>query len=295
MNTVTLSQVNPAAPAWTTETTLQLVRATNVILKEANVRLKETDNGPIQIKAVQRHYSNDLVLHVETPAHAKALKDTASSWLPSLSQSLAIKPDLHAVLVHGVPTTFDPAIEEHLEDLRVSNGEMLSSMTSVRWVNPKAIEDGEKHFSSLIILLTNADHASQCVKEQVWYRFKKRRTEAGRRPPVRCYNCLKTGHTASACPATPLCPHCGDDHLAHTCKFKNNTVKKCTSCARAKKELSPHLTMKNIFEGFETDLAHSPFSPLCAVRVARGISRLTPSSEHSRFVAAEDDTMTSDV
>lgn len=99
------------------------------------------------MKAIQRHYSNDLVVHAEMQAHARSLKEAAPSWLPQLSPGFTIKLEIHAVLVHGVPTSFEPAIEDHVKEHKVSNGEMLSSMSSVRWVNPKSIEEGDKHFS----------------------------------------------------------------------------------------------------------------------------------------------------
>lgn len=47
LNTVTLSQLNPATPALATKTTLHLVKVVNLVLKEANVRLKDTDKSSI--------------------------------------------------------------------------------------------------------------------------------------------------------------------------------------------------------------------------------------------------------
>lgn len=269
----------------------KLVMALNEMIRQCNVKLQPTDHHTIQVKTVQRRPSNQLVLHLENQASAKALAERQADWLPKLSTNLELKPERHAVLVHGIPTTFDPKIEDHLEDLVASNREMLSSITSVRWLNQKAVEEDKKRYSSLLITMTSADHAALCVKNQVWYRYKKHRTELGRRAPIRCFNCMKTGHAASACPSPPLCPYCGEAHHAHTCKAKGLSPPKCTSCARAKKNHSPHLTIPQIFEAHATDLGHSPFDPRCAVRVAQTLSSPPTDLDPSRS-SDEDAAMT---
>lgn len=154
-------------------------------------------------------------------------------------------------------------------------------------MNVKAVEEEKKRYSSLIIFLADREAAQRCVKDQVWYRFNKKRTELGRRPPSRCFNCLKSGHTAAACPQPTLCPYCGDNHHAHSCVKKGLTPPKCTSCAREKKKLDPHVNLKGIFAANPSDLLHSPFDPSCAVRQAQ-----TPANEslHSVTIVTRSDT-----
>lgn len=281
LNTITLVPVDNATPACISTPVPKLVIALNAIIKEGGIKLQPADPHTIQVKTIQRRPSNQLVLHLEKQAYAKALAERQADWLPKLSTSLELKPERHAVLMHGIPTTFDPKIEDHLEDLIASNGDMLSSVTNIRWLNQKAVEEDKKNYSSLLITMNNADHAALCVKNQVWYRYKKHRTELGRRAPIRCFNCLKTGHAASACPSPPLCPYCGEAHHAHTCKAKGLSPPKCTSCARAKQRQSSHLTIPQIFETHITDLAHSPFDPKCAVRIAQTLHRPQPDQELS--------------
>lgn len=139
--------------------------------------------------------------------------------------------------------------------------------------------------------MSSADHAALCVKEQVWYRYKKHCTELGRRAPMRCFNCLKPGHAASGFPAPPLCPYCREEHHTHTCKHKGLRPPKCTTCARKKREQSPHLTVKHIFESHPYDLAHSPFDPKCAVRITASLETLPPSMVPI-IIASEDSTIT---
>lgn len=103
-NTITLLQVEKTDPECTNLSTRSIVRSTSLLLRERNIRLKDSDAGAIQVKAAQWLPLNNLVIHLETPAHAKTLKDRASEWLAGISGRLTIKPDVHAILVHGIPT-----------------------------------------------------------------------------------------------------------------------------------------------------------------------------------------------
>lgn len=266
--TITLTQIDPAHPVFTDQATPRLLVALNSHLAKSKVKLSETSKTCIEVKSIQRHMSNDMVLYLESPATADSLRKQVNTWLPAFSNQLAIKPDTHAVLVHGIPTTFNPQNPDHLEDLIASNGDRLANITAVRWMNPKVVEEEQKRYSSIIILLNDREAAQRCAKDQIWYRFNKKRTELGKRPPTRCFNCLKSGHPAAACPNPPLCPYCGDGHHAHTCSLKGKTPPKCTSCAREKMKRDTHVNIKGIFAANPTDMMHSPFDPKCAVRQA---------------------------
>lgn len=61
-----------------------------------------------------------------------------------------MKEETYAILVHGIPTTFNPKNPEHLEDLIASNGDRLSSFSAIRWMNIKSVEEDNKRYSSLI-------------------------------------------------------------------------------------------------------------------------------------------------
>lgn len=209
--------------------------------------------------------SNDITLYLESQGRADPRRKQVSVWLPTFSGQLTIKPDTHAVLVHSIPTTFNPENPEHLEDLIASNGDCLSSITAIRWMNPKVIEEEQERYSSIIILLSDSEAALRCIKDQVWYRFNKKRTKLGKRPPTLCYNCLKGGHAAASCPTPPLRLYCGDSHHAHTGRNKRKTPPKCTLRAMKNMKHDVQVKIKGIFAANPIDMLHSPFDPKCAV------------------------------
>lgn len=284
--TITLSQANPDQPVLTDQPTPRLLVALNSLLATNQIKVQETSKAPVEVKSIQRHTFNNLILHLESPSHADALRKSANKWLPAFSGSLTLKPETHAILIHGIPTTFNPQNPKHLEDLIASNGDRLSSLKSIRWMNAKAIEEEKKNYSSIILFLTDREAAQRCVRDQIWYRFNKKRTELGKKRPSRCFNCLKAGHTAAACKDKPLCPYCGDEHHSHTCPKKGATPPKCTSCAREKRKADPLVNLKGVFASNHIDLLHSPFDPKCSVRQAQ-----TPYNEssHSIRIAARDE------
>lgn len=268
----------------------RLLIALNSHLGEKNVKINESSKSPIEVKSIQRHTFNDLILHLESPKHADALRSKAKEWLPTFSEKLEMKPETHTILVHGIPTTFNPKNPEHLGDLIASNGDHLANLSGISWMNIRAVEEENKKYSSIIILLPDREAAQRCVKDQIWYRFNKKRTELGRRPPPRCFNCLQSGHTAAACSQPALCPYCGDAHHAHhahTCGNRGLTPPKFTSCAREKERIDPHANLKGIFASNPTDLLHSPFDPSCAIRQARPAPE---ESTHSIRIAVRNET-----
>lgn len=200
-----------------------------------------------------------------TAAEAEALKAKAQDWLPVFSKEMAIKPDFFPIVVHGISTSFNPANPEHLEGLAAANHPILQEVALVKWLNQQAIEEG-KAFSSILITLKDKEAADKAVKESIWHGFRLRRTEHARRPPPRCMNCCKLGHTATRCPEDPLCPYCGLKRHTHSCPNKGLAALKCTACARRKTAEDPTVNLKLLFKKDPADLCHSPLDPACPAR-----------------------------
>lgn len=121
--TITLSQVDRERPALTEQSTPRLLIALNSHLAAKQIKVNENSKTTIKVKSIQKHTFNDFILHLESPSHADALRKQSSKWLASFSDKLTMKEETHAILVHGIPTTFNPKNPDHLEDLIASNGD----------------------------------------------------------------------------------------------------------------------------------------------------------------------------
>ncbi|KAG0152494.1 hypothetical protein CROQUDRAFT_35281, partial [Cronartium quercuum f. sp. fusiforme G11] len=147
--------------------------------------------------------------------------------------------------IHTIPTSFNPAIEDHREDLLVANTGLAKDTASIHWLNPEVLQVLSKRHSTIVITLQNQTQTGRWTRESVWFDGRKRRTEEATEAEKRCYNCCDTGHTTYSCPKPALCPYCGDTHKAHLCPKKGATTSKCTSCARRKLECNKSIEHKS--------------------------------------------------
>lgn len=271
---ITLSQTTKGGMVMSNHTTTAVATHINSLLAVKKITISGDSTEPIRVLAVHRYPSNDLGIYTGTAAEAEILKAHAQEWLPVFSKDLTIRPDFFPIVVHGISKSFNPQNPDHLSDLAAANYPLLQDIASVKWLNQKAVEEG-KAFSSILLTLKDKALAEAAVKGSIWHGFRLRRTEHARRPPPRCMNCCKLGHTATRCPVNPLCPYCALKHHTHSCPKKGLVAMKCTACARQKVVSNPATNLKIIFEGNPSELCHSPLDPACPAR-ATPTTQVTP-------------------
>lgn len=137
-----------------------LIIAINNILTSLNIKESPADVKPIQVRLVHRHPSNDLVLYTTTSNQAEKLRNLGDKWLPMFSKKLTLRLQIFTVVVHGIPTSFNPTCPDHLEMLKAMNPDTLSTPPLfVKWISPQAVQRGVSH-SSIRIGPTSADQAT---------------------------------------------------------------------------------------------------------------------------------------
>ncbi|KAG0141188.1 hypothetical protein CROQUDRAFT_99108 [Cronartium quercuum f. sp. fusiforme G11] len=230
-NTILLNQIDARKPDLAEKPLAEIIRDLNLQLRMRKIKLKEEDAHTISVKAVQRLPSNDLVIHLISEAHADRLRAQEDEWLPFLSSKLKIKVEEIAILVHGIPRSFNANIKDHLDELLESNPGLKDDYVSIRWLKPEALDDPNKCHLTLHITLHERDLVQKWTREKVWFRDGLKLSMVGGAPPLRCYNCCEKGHTAHACMKDPLCPYCGNTHKAHVCPKKVMTPPKIAQSA----------------------------------------------------------------
>lgn len=107
-HSVTLNQCDPANIAGSDKSIPELIKYLNAQLKACKVRLTPEDKTDIEVRNIHRHLSGNFVLYLDNAKQAQALRAQANNWLPRISSNLSIKKEVYSVIVHGVPTTFNP-------------------------------------------------------------------------------------------------------------------------------------------------------------------------------------------
>lgn len=158
-----------------------------------------------------------------------------------MSEGLTLQNPVHTVVVHGIPTSFNPTDPKHLEMLRVMNPDTLSPPSIfIKWLRANAVQRGAFH-SSIRIGFANADQAKMAVDMKIFYGWFNKRTKHRRKSKPRCMNCLQEGHVTRYCKEPVMCPYCSGSHIAESCALHGNMTTSCTACACHSQKADPTL------------------------------------------------------
>lgn len=284
-HSITLNQHNPANIAGSERSIPDLIKYLNTQLKACKIRVKPDDLTEIEVRNIHRRPSGDLVLYLDNAKQAQAMRSQAETWLPRISSNLSVKQEVYSVIVHGVPTTFNPTRQDDIDLLKTCNGSLLDDATLIRWLRKDMSEDASKRHSSLLISLTTLAQATLAARTKVWQGRGCHRTELSGPPPTRCYNCHGTGHTAAACGLPPMCPTCAGPHLAHSCPAKGSLPLKCTACARSMLNLDPQANLPRLFKDNHPGFLHHPFAAVCSTRIGNQTPHQTHQASQRLIIA----------
>lgn len=278
MNTLTLTQIDKEGKALAEVNYPTLITSINSKLAEAGIKELPTDAKAIRIRSVHRHPSNDLVLYTTTAEQATVLRDQHERWTHLVSEGLAIHNPVHTVVVHGIPTSFNPTDPQNLEMLSAMNPDTLNPPpTFVKWLSANAVQRGATH-SSIRIGFADAAQAQLAVDQKIFYGRFNKRTEHGRKTKPRCMNCLKDGHITKYCKDQLMCPYCSGPHSAESCELHGKMTTNCTACARHAQRADPSVDLVSLFSEAPRYLRHSPLDPTCPARLAEKKSRVQEAS-----------------
>lgn len=267
-NAITIVQAQPGGTELAGLSYPALITKFNAQLALSSVKENPTDSKPIQIRSIHRHPSNDIVPYTTSAKQADALRATYQQWLPQTTPHMTLRDPIYPVVVHGIPTSFDPNCPDHMEMLLAMNQETLSPPPQfVKWVSPQAVKRGVSH-SSIRLGFSSLDQAKKAVEEKIFYGRYNKRTEHGRTARARCMNCLQEGHTSNYCKEQVMCPFCSEDHQADKCPSKGLITTSCTVCARHMRRCNPSIDLKALFAKTPVGLRHSPLDPTCPTRIA---------------------------
>lgn len=115
------------------------------------------------------------------------------AWVVTVNQILGLNQRKSPIIVHGIPTTFNPESHLHLHDSIEGNHGVWDSTTRVVWANKHSIKTG-KPCSSLIIHLFDPVAANLAITNRICSKHLLKVAEESKKHIKKCYTCLDYGH-----------------------------------------------------------------------------------------------------
>ncbi|OAV97482.1 hypothetical protein PTTG_01710 [Puccinia triticina 1-1 BBBD Race 1] len=200
--------------------------------------------------------SKDLKIYVNTREQARWLLTNKHTWTELVDSKLKTFPSRFPVILHAIPTNFDPANQAHLHELGKQNRIDPSLIQSARWLGDP-VRNGKKN-GSLVLQLLSKEIALKVEKTGLFLQNELYRGVHYIRSIPQCFRCWKLGHTAQWCKNSPLCNKCTGNHDSKTCNTPQTESTKCCKCITRDK-----LTSKNSVNTLDEKYAHPPWSQSC--------------------------------
>ncbi|KAH9821807.1 hypothetical protein DFH28DRAFT_883024, partial [Melampsora americana] len=228
----------------------------NKVLKDIEAKI---DDEQILVKGVTRLQSGDLKIYAKSRTVTKWLFEHKHQWTHRADPLLVTPPSKYPVILHSIPTTFDPTNISFKTDLCQENGIDHTKIQNIKWLGrPK--DDGKAH-GSIIVILLDKEVAAKVERGGLFLKNMYLPGAKYNRPPMQCYRCLEMNHSARFCPNEPLCSSCGGDHETRTCNIEDTDLRcvKCWSTAKESNEGNPP-------DPNDEKFAHSVFSSTCPLK-----------------------------
>lgn len=273
---ITLSQVAADKERFvemSTDASRLASRATTALLVALQEHAIEsnTDRSHFTLRGISRNaFTGDIHLHLSDMESVRAILGLKSDeWVNDINKGLSLKRKAYPIIVHGLPTTFDPQSKTHLHDFMEENHGVLDTATRMIWANKHSIESG-KPFSSLIIHLTDPTAANNAIRNRICFKHVLKVTERSTKRVRQCYKCLDFGHFAAACPEeTRSCSHCAGGHAYDDCPKMADPLC-CVNCAQKYLEAAypgeSSIPTSRLTPEQRRKCTHSPFSNVCPLR-----------------------------
>ena len=192
--------------------------------------------------AVAKHRNGNIRLVLSNSDALEHLQANLDQWIPAFSTLLSAQQLAYAIVVHRVPTTFNPDVNgPDVECLIKENDAWIyqdNPFTRTHWISRRPPDQlrAMKAHSSLVLHCISAEQADALMKGRIAIEGTLHHTEKYRPHPPQCYNCFRFGHIAALCKHAAACGICAGTHRTSECLCPSQPpckdTSQCTHIAR---------------------------------------------------------------
>jgi hypothetical protein len=141
-----------------------------------------------------------------------------------------LKVRTYAVLGQFIPLyTFDPADEEHLQDVEETNGYEDGAIVRAKYIKKPQRRKPGQTTAHVIFEFRKPETANEAINRGMKICNKHISARKLQKDPVRCLRCQKYNHIRAECDEkTETCANCAESHSTNSCP--NPSKLKCSNC-----------------------------------------------------------------
>ncbi|KAG0149635.1 hypothetical protein CROQUDRAFT_88978 [Cronartium quercuum f. sp. fusiforme G11] len=96
-----------------------------------------TGPPPIHIRALARNrFTGEIQIHFQNQGALDTIASLPTQeWIRKVNPALKLKTEIYPIIVHGVPTSFDPLDHSHLSSIMNENPRLLNSLQRALWAS----------------------------------------------------------------------------------------------------------------------------------------------------------------
>ncbi|KAJ7760949.1 hypothetical protein B0H16DRAFT_1312518, partial [Mycena metata] len=203
--------------------------------------------------------SGSLLLHLDSSASAKWIKDNIEAFLAGLGGTSVYKQRFYNVKVQYIPVSFDPASQGVRRAVEDDNKFPKGSLAKAWWLKPPHRRHAQQRVAHAVLGFEDAAAANRVIRDGAF--IEGARVYGGKllAEPIRCMKCQGIGqnHVAATCKAQgDVCARCAEAHRTADCTVSDER-RACANCKAAKRQYQGHGAADRTCPIFEEKLQYA--------------------------------------
>ena len=184
-----------------------------------------------KIQEVNKLRNGGIIIQLESKEVAEWLWEPFNkhTFTDNLDTNMYIKERTYPIVVLRVLITFDPTIQEHLQEVEAANNLAPNTVCKARWIKPLYRRHPKQLVAYATLTLSSASEANRLIRDGMNICSSRTYPTRLKYETKQCMKCHKWGHFAAECHAKDdTCGTCGENHVTKECT--DNGKRYCIAC-----------------------------------------------------------------